>query len=99
MIEIWGLQITRFFLDGFGNEVGSMGRYEEVTEAQRDVKQKYEIALDIYHQGKFESALENFEARFKAQNDRASEVLAERCEQLLLAPPKNWTGVHTLSEK
>ncbi len=87
-----------------GRQTGSavyevMGRYEEVTDAQRDVKQKYEIALDIYHQGKFESALANFEALFKVHNDRASEVLAERCEQLLLAPPKSWTGVHTLSEK
>ncbi len=87
-----------------GRQTGSavyevMGRYEEVTDAQKDVKQKYEIALDIYHQGKFESALANFEALFKVHNDRASEVLAERCEQLLLAPPKSWTGVHTLSEK
>jgi len=76
-----------------------MGRYEEVTDAQRDIKQKYEIALDIYHQGKFESALENFEALLKVHKDRASEVLAERCERWILAPPKNWTGVHTLSEK
>lgn len=87
-----------------GRQTGSavyevMGRYEDVTDAQRDIKQKYEIALDIYHQGNFGSAQENFEALFKVHNDRASEVLAERCEQLLRAPPKNWTGVHTLSEK
>ena len=62
-----------------------------------DLLPVYAEGLKSFRSGDFPSALAHFERI--AEHDRPAAVLAERCRELLAAPPKKWDGVWALERK
>ncbi len=62
--------------------------------------EKYKQALDIYRQGDFVLAKEKFQELYNSSyKDNPSQTMMERCEYLILNPPKDWDGILTLNVK
>lgn len=60
----------------------------------------YNKAMELYILGGWNLALEYFKKAIEVcPDDRASELLIERCEQFIKDPPKNWDGALALTSK
>lgn len=60
-----------------------------------EIKENYERALNLYRKGKFEEAFN----LFSKLDFNPAKVMAERCEELLRNPPKDWEGIYTAKTK
>ncbi len=60
---------------------------------------EYQDAWDVYTQGDFESASEQFEKLAGETGDKASTVLASRCSRLINNPPADWNGIWRMDSK
>ncbi|MDW8237234.1 MAG: adenylate/guanylate cyclase domain-containing protein, partial [Aquificaceae bacterium] len=69
------------------------------TEANRQIKQLYEDALELYFKGQFQEAADLFSIIYQRFGDGPSSVLMERSEKLALNPPEQWEGVYVAKEK
>jgi len=77
-----------------------MGRLQE-TSAERDLAERFHVALSLYKARNFKEALVKFEdiMQISAQ-DGPSKLYLERCRQYLLQPPPgDWDGVFTMTRK
>jgi adenylate cyclase len=71
-----------------------------VTETTKQGLEQFSAGQKHYQAGEFESAMKYFTAALSCiPNDRPSQLFLERCEQLLLTPPKNWNGVFEFTTK
>jgi len=62
------------------------------------LKVRYEAALGRYFSGEFKEAQGLFADLSKEFQDRASQVLADRCKVLCLQPPPRWDGAAALEK-
>ncbi|NQZ18893.1 MAG: HAMP domain-containing protein [Bdellovibrionales bacterium] len=71
----------------------------ELNENQ-ELSKSFEKAFSIYKQGNFVDAKELF-VKHKAQfeEDHASHVFIERCDELIKNPPQAWNGTYKLNSK
>ncbi len=59
-----------------------------------DLFEKYNMAVEFYHQRNFKDALNLFSDIFRKTNDYVSFIFSERCKKYMENPPgKDWTGV------
>ena len=63
-----------------------------------DRVRRFEQALQLYRQGRFDPAAELFCA-LATEGDAPSEVFAERCRDLAASPPYDWDGVYVMDTK
>ncbi|ADD67924.1 adenylate/guanylate cyclase with Chase sensor [Denitrovibrio acetiphilus DSM 12809] len=71
----------------------------EDTEELRELKEKYEKALEMYFSRQFEDAFKAFE-KLAEEGDKTSEVFLERCEHYKDDPPQDdWDGSFTMKSK
>lgn len=66
-------------------------------QARREVLEQFARALQEFSRGRFAAALEIFEKN--GRNDPASAAYARKCGQFINAPPPDWAGVWTVTEK
>jgi adenylate cyclase len=64
-----------------------------------EMLERYNAAFVEYERGEFASAGRMFAALRDERADKASAVMAERCQELALAPPKDWNGTYHLTTK
>ena len=64
-----------------------------------DTLERYNAAFASYERGDFRGAEQMFAALRDEREDKPSAVMAERCHELALAPPKNWDGIYHLTTK
>jgi adenylate cyclase len=67
-------------------------RFEEIV-------QRYNIAFELYERGDFAAAQRSFAALHEEHQDKPSELMAGRCRELAMDPPKAWSGVYQLTTK
>jgi len=67
-------------------------RFEEIVE-------KYNTAFELYERGDFAAAQRSFAVLHEEHQDKPSELMAERCDELAMDPPKDWSGVYQLTTK
>ena len=53
----------------------------------------------LYIEGRFEDAIKKFEEANKEGDDKASKIFIERCRNLVVNPPENWTGIYEFKTK
>lgn len=70
----------------------SPGNFEEIVA-------RYNKAFARYEQGEFAGAARDFAALRDEQKDKPSGLMAERCQELLAAPPEDWKGIYQLTTK
>lgn len=73
----------------------------EPTDTVRKLMMLFTEGYQLYHQKRFQEALEIFKQALQvSQNDPVSELYVERCQEFLsLAPPENWDGVYVMKTK
>lgn len=72
----------------------------EVTETTKQGLEQFSVGRKHYQAGEFAPAMKYFTAALVLiPNDRPSQLFLERCEQLLLTPPKSWNGVFEFTTK
>ena len=60
----------------------------------------FHTALSQYYDGKFKEAKNEFSRLFKERpEDEICQLYIERCDYLILNPPKEWEGVETMTTK
>jgi class 3 adenylate cyclase/CHASE2 domain-containing sensor protein len=59
----------------------------------------YDSAFADYERGDFNEAERKFSALHRGAQDKPSALMAERCRELVAAPPKSWDGVYELKIK
>jgi len=60
----------------------------------------YTKALELYESGAWNLAVSYFEKALKvAPNDSSATMMAKRCREFILNPPKNWDGAYSLTKK
>ena len=65
-----------------------------------DFEKNYEKGLDLYRKGAFDLALSYFKKAVKAMpEDKAANLMLERCTQFKENPPENWDGAIALTSK
>lgn len=64
--------------------------YEPYLENDEGIKKEYDTAFRLYTAAKFKEALALLNTQL---NDGPSEVLAQRCAELISKPPKDWNGI------
>ena len=64
-----------------------------------DTLERYNAAFASYERGDFRGAEQMFAALRDEREDKPSAIMAERCHELGLAPPKNWDGIYHLTTK
>lgn len=84
-----------------------VGRTEPVTvyepliakefEGRRKILDVYSHGLDLFYKGRFAQARDVFISLKDV--DSASEAYADKCEEYIELPPKNWQGVWVMSTK
>ncbi len=67
----------------------------EDTPQNRNSKEVFEKALNLYFEGKFEEAI----TLFREIGDAPSKVFLKRCRYLIKNPPQSWNGIYTAEEK
>jgi adenylate cyclase len=70
----------------------SRENFEEIVE-------RYNVAFAKYEQGDFTEAGLLFASLRDEEQDKPSELMAERCQELAAAPPDNWNGIYQLTTK
>ncbi|WP_022850169.1 CHASE2 domain-containing protein [Limisalsivibrio acetivorans] len=66
----------------------------------REIKERFEKALELYYSKDFNSALKKFRSLGDDLGDRTSQVFVERCRLFMEEPPpEDWDGVFTLKTK
>jgi adenylate cyclase len=78
-----------------------LGYRGTVPSDKLDLRDTYEMGLKKYFDGDFPSAVVHFSSVLARQaDDRASQVLLARCNQLALRPiPGRWSGIFEMLEK
>ncbi len=77
-----------------------MGRQSDPLPTQREIKRRYEAALDLYRARDFEKARAEFQALLTEYGDPPSKTLLAACEERLKSPPEaDWDGSNELHEK
>jgi class 3 adenylate cyclase/CHASE2 domain-containing sensor protein len=61
--------------------------------------ERYNAAFVEYERGDFSSAERMFAALRDDKQDKPSAVMAERCQELAIDPPKDWNGTYHLTTK
>ena len=103
--EAWQLrEVDRVQAKGKDEPVTLWEVLDALPPAERDARlatrEPFAEAAQAYRQGDFAGA----EARFarcvdEAPQDRAAQVLRDRCAELAAAPPEDWNGVTRLDRK
>jgi len=78
--------------------------YESLGFAKDNPKPKeeldrYALALELYHQAKFQDSLELFEELQKSAGDKLYGMYKERCKHFIANPPEDFDGVFTFTTK
>ncbi|MBV9878665.1 MAG: hypothetical protein JO025_28300 [Verrucomicrobia bacterium] len=78
-----------------------LGNRDTVSPEKLELRDVYEAGLKKYFDGNFHSAAGHFSSVLAIQpDDRASQLLLARCNQLALQPvPKLWSGTYEMLEK
>ena len=76
-----------------------MAEKKNSLEEQLQIKSAYEAGLALYRKGEFNQAKEAFVALYNISNDIPSKTMAERCQEYVAVPPKNWLGIAVMKEK
>ncbi|MDF3819655.1 adenylate/guanylate cyclase domain-containing protein [Leptospira sp. 96542] len=72
----------------------------EETDEERKFVENYERALFSYTSGKFKEAFAIFSNLHQETKDKASQLLAERCQYYMESPPgSDWDGAYTRKNK
>ncbi|MCX7048995.1 MAG: adenylate/guanylate cyclase domain-containing protein [Candidatus Sumerlaeota bacterium] len=71
--------------------------WREEYAARREILEAFDRALRHYYDGRFEEALNGFEAIANA--DAPAAAYAKRCKGLIENPPAQWEGVWEMTEK
>jgi class 3 adenylate cyclase/CHASE2 domain-containing sensor protein len=74
-------------------------RHPFSPESFDEIVQRYNIAFQLYERGDFAAAQRSFGALHQEHQDKPSELMAERCRELAMDPPKDWSGVYQLTTK
>ena len=64
-----------------------------------EIVTRYNAAFTRYEEGNFAEAERLFAAVHSEQQDKPSGLMAERCQELAAAPPKDWNGIYQLTTK
>jgi tetratricopeptide (TPR) repeat protein len=65
-----------------------------------DFVKNYEKGLDLYRKGAFDLAISYFKKAIKIlPQDKAANLMLERCTQFKENPPENWDGAIALTSK
>ena len=88
--------------------VGKKGSKEtSKTRIYNEIKERYTLGLELYHEGKFNEAIPVFrDILDNTVNDRPSSILLTRCEKMISEEKSNktkdmlnWSGVWEMEEK
>ncbi len=71
----------------------------ENNEANKNLKEKYEEALELYLNKEFEKAKTLFSNLWNTEKDYPSYMLYKRCLGYIENPPKNWDGSYEFKTK
>jgi adenylate cyclase len=81
-----------------GTKIFSVKR--ALSEKEKDIWGLHHEAMPLYYQGDFQGAAVRFERIVKAApDDGAAAYLLGRCQEFLLTPPADWTGVEKFTSK
>jgi adenylate cyclase len=80
------------------NEVTTIYEPLALNDANKYLKENYEIGLDLYTRGSFEEALEYF-YKLGIMGDNPSQIMFERTKTLNRERPKYWNGIYSWNEK
>lgn len=76
------------------NEPVTIYQLMEDTEQNRNIKSRFDEALNLYYERRFDEAKRLFSELVSLDNDRTSSVFAERCSHYINeAPHDDWDGV------
>jgi adenylate cyclase len=64
-----------------------------------DIVERYNVAFVLYERGAFAEAGKLFAALRDEIQDKPSALMAERCHELAMDPPKDWEGIFQLTTK
>ncbi|MBP5464389.1 MAG: adenylate/guanylate cyclase domain-containing protein, partial [Treponema sp.] len=70
---------------------------EETFAAKKDLIENFDRGRELFYEGKFAEAKAVFEST--KENDPPAAFYAEKCEELLAAPPYDWQGVWKATSK
>ncbi len=78
-----------------------IGLTEEVSTAEKDERDRYHAALDLYKQQRFAQAIEVFKQLDREYGERyVHQLYVKRCQHFIAEPPaENWDGVYTFTTK
>jgi len=78
-----------------------IGLSEEVSEAEKDERDRYHAALELYKQQRFADAIDIFERLDREYGERyVHQLYVKRCQHFIDEPPaKDWDGVYTFTTK
>jgi hypothetical protein len=78
-----------------------LGCRNAVSASKLELRDEYEVGLQKYFEGEFQSATLHFSAVLEHQpEDAASRVLLARCNQLARRPAHGiWSGIYEMLEK
>jgi adenylate cyclase len=74
-------------------------RHPFSPESFEEIVERYNIAFQLYERGDFAAAQRSFVVLHEEHQDKPSELMAERCHELAMDPPKDWSGVYQLTTK
>jgi class 3 adenylate cyclase/CHASE2 domain-containing sensor protein len=74
-------------------------RHSHIPENFEEIVKRYNAAFALYEQGAFAEAECLFAALRDEMQDKPSALMAERCHNLEINPPKDWAGVYHLETK
>jgi adenylate cyclase len=73
---------------------------DKLSKKHRDFVKLYEESLELYFKKKWKDANKSFQAALKFKDDKASQVLIDRCKEFVKnPPPKEWDGVWEMKTK
>ncbi len=73
--------------------------YELNNSLSQELIDEFEMALNLYFEGKFTEAKKIFKKLYKNFNDLTSKMFIERCERLANMHLENWDGIYTMTSK
>jgi len=78
-----------------------IGLSEEVSDAEKDERDRYHTALELYKAQKFSDAIKQLEQLNRQFDERfVHQLYIKRCQHFLAEPPANdWDGVYTFTTK
>lgn len=83
-----------------GKSVGVEIYKVDTEPVSKEFEKCYTKALELYESGAWNLAKSYFDKAFaQNQKDKSSQMMAQRCENFIQNPPKNWDGAYSLTNK